>query len=344
MRPKRARHVVLASLIFTLGLSLAAPSAGQAQKPQPTAQAKTTARGLLDRGREQFAAKDFEGALKSFKAAHEIMGVPTTGIELARTQLELGQLVEAQETALDVIRFGNAAGNPVYERSQAEAQKIEESLGKRIPSLVINVSGPLSTDDIQVTLDGSAIPSATLSLPLKVNPGKHLVDASAKGFERQSRKAEAAEGETKYIQILLSPAAGAQRPAGKEVDEAEAVTLDDRLAATPRWTWFVGGMGVLAAGASIGFASDFSIAQQTVARDCPNNDCTKSGYSDEQATELQARWNRSLTLSVVLGVAGAACIGAAIYGFASAKPKPTEVTLVPWFEKNGSGLVMTGRF
>ena len=48
------------------------------------------------------ATNDLEGALKRYEAAHEIMGVPTTGIEVARTRAKLGQLVEARAVAIEL--------------------------------------------------------------------------------------------------------------------------------------------------------------------------------------------------------------------------------------------------
>ena len=71
-------------------------------RAEPTAGDKETARSLMDEGDRKFAAKDFKGALDAYQGAHAIMGVPTTGIEVAKAQEALGLLVEARDTLLAV--------------------------------------------------------------------------------------------------------------------------------------------------------------------------------------------------------------------------------------------------
>jgi len=78
----------------------------------PTPAHRNTARSLLIRGRAELAAGDAEAALEAFQAAHAILGVPTTGIDVARAQLALGLLVEARDTALEVMRFPVGPGEP----------------------------------------------------------------------------------------------------------------------------------------------------------------------------------------------------------------------------------------
>ena len=59
---------------------------------------RETARTLMQQGRELTAKGDLKEALKRFKGADDIMHVPTTGLEVARTQAPLGLLVEARDT------------------------------------------------------------------------------------------------------------------------------------------------------------------------------------------------------------------------------------------------------
>jgi len=75
----------------TLAASLGLASAVAAAEPSPAD--KETARGLMAEGRSGRDKGDLKGALKAFAAADSIMHVPTTGVEVARTQAALGQLV-----------------------------------------------------------------------------------------------------------------------------------------------------------------------------------------------------------------------------------------------------------
>src|SRR5262249_12998493 len=85
--PTDARRRLLFSLSIGLAVSLgAAVFAPEARANEPTAAEKETARTLMDQGDEAFAAKDFPTALKHYKAAHAIMGIPNTGIWVAKAE------------------------------------------------------------------------------------------------------------------------------------------------------------------------------------------------------------------------------------------------------------------
>src|SRR5688500_11391499 len=53
---------------------------------QPSAAQKETARGLMAEARDLRERGDLQGALTRFSAADSLMGVPTTGFEMAVTQ------------------------------------------------------------------------------------------------------------------------------------------------------------------------------------------------------------------------------------------------------------------
>ena len=71
----------------------------------PTQADRETARTLMDQADAQFEAKSYAEALKLYQAAHDLMGVPTTGLEVAKARAALGQLVEARDMALSVTRI-----------------------------------------------------------------------------------------------------------------------------------------------------------------------------------------------------------------------------------------------
>ncbi|HEX4448937.1 MAG TPA: hypothetical protein VH044_19485, partial [Polyangiaceae bacterium] len=87
---------------------LAAPSAGA----QPSAADRETARSMMQEGRDLREKGDLKGALQRFKAADDIMHVPTTSLEVARTQVSLGLLVEALDTIANIHKVPPAADEP----------------------------------------------------------------------------------------------------------------------------------------------------------------------------------------------------------------------------------------
>ena len=81
-------------------------------------------------------AGDLTGALEAYRGADAIMGVPTTGIEVARTQIRLGRLVEARDTALKVSRYPVKRREPrPFTDARTEALQLASELAARIPSL-----------------------------------------------------------------------------------------------------------------------------------------------------------------------------------------------------------------
>ncbi|UQA57650.1 PEGA domain-containing protein [Polyangium aurulentum] len=333
MQPRRTRHGVSA-LLVAVGLCLAAPALGQ--PPQPSAAAKSTARTLLVDGRAKYASGDYPGALKAFQGAHAIMGVPTTGLDLARTQAQLGQLTEAREMAAEVMRF-DSAGNQAFVNAQQEAAALAQELDARIPSVVLNVSGVPAGAALEVTMDGERVPPAVLSLPRKVNPGEHTVLAKASGFADAQRTVNVGEKETKYIDITLARVGSASADVVEPYGSADT----GGGGGVPTWAWVVGGVGVASAAASVGFGIHFANVRGDIDERCPNQTCPPN--TDTAA--LLASWNRSLALTVVFATVGAAGLGAATYGIVTAKPKAQASAMVtPWIGPGGGGVLAVGRF
>lgn len=325
---------------LVLALGLLAPAA----EAQPTAADRETARALMEEGRARTAADDPAGALRAFEAAHAIMGAPTTGLEVARTQAALGRLVEARDTALQVTRMPASPGEPApFTRARAAAGQLVEQLRGRIPSLRVELRGAREGTPVSVAVDGAAVPRTALAAPRKVNPGEHQIVVRARGYRDERRTVRVAEGEVLPVAITLvareEPAAGA-RPA------------EPRGERTPAWVWGTGGAGVAALAIGAGFAVDFASAQRAIDEDCPpdaygDRVCRPGRYSPGEADALAARRDRDLGLALGLGGAGAVALGVAIFGLTAAPPGRTTKdagSARPWVSVGTSGVTVGGRF
>ena len=203
MLAKRVSILAIAALSGSLTFSL--PQAAHAQ-PAPSASDRETARKLLDDGDAAAQKKDFDAALKAYVAAHAIMNVPTTGIEVAKTQVALGQLVEARDTALEVTRITVAKESSAYAAARKQAQELAESLDGRIPSMRVVITGLAPTDVAEVTIDGATVPAAAVAQPRRVNPGEHHVVVRADGFAEGTADATLAEGGAiTDVSVLMKP-------------------------------------------------------------------------------------------------------------------------------------------
>ena len=281
----------------------------------------------MNEGDRLFAAKDYAGALKAYGGAHDIMGVPTTGIELAKAQEQLGQLVEARDTLLQVTRYPKRSDEPkVFTRARDDAALRAVTLAARIPSIVVTVSGPPQGAAVSVTIDGVAIPPAAVSLPRKVNPGRHAILASSPGFVEARQVLMVAERETGQANLTLQ-AGSAAVPAGPATPVPAAPIVAVRAEQPPpaatqssssSSTLMIFGFGLGAAGVIAGSITGLlAMSKKTDAEKlCTNNLCPESSRSDIDGSKTMGNIS---TISFAVGAIGA---GLGVYTLlAPSKPK-----------------------
>lgn len=171
---------------------------------EPTAADKETARNLMKEGDAKFAVKDYSAALKAYQAAHAIMQVPTTGLPLAKAQIEKGLWVEARDTLLSISRYPKEANEQAaFSKARDEAAQLSQKLIDRIPQVIISIEGASDPSAVTVQVDGAAIPNAALGSPRKVNPGSHVISASASGFKTATANVSLSEGESEKVSLKM---------------------------------------------------------------------------------------------------------------------------------------------
>ena len=179
-----AASLPLAVLTFT-------PSAfAQDAASQDIAQA----RQLGQQAQAAYDAGNYAESEKLWAAAGKLYSqAPTLTLGLARTQAKLGKVVAAQENYNKIIReFSNAASAPPAFKDAHESAKAEVgAVSARVASVTVTVEGPTAP---QVTIDGQAVPAAALGLKRPVDPGQHVVKASADGYKPTETTFSVAEG------------------------------------------------------------------------------------------------------------------------------------------------------
>ncbi|HEY2368400.1 MAG TPA: hypothetical protein VGH87_18515, partial [Polyangiaceae bacterium] len=193
MVSKLSRACAVAALF-----AIAAPAAAQ------SAADKETARSLMDQGDDLRTKGDLKGALARFQAANEIMHVPTTALEVARTQVALGQLVEARDTLAQIISSSPGPREPAQFRdARADAQKLDASLEPRVPTLTVTVTGAKDGAPVSLSVDGVAVPAAVIGLPRRLDAGHHVLVATTSTQEGRG-EVDIGEGEKKDVSIALA--------------------------------------------------------------------------------------------------------------------------------------------
>jgi hypothetical protein len=305
---------------------------------EPSAADKETARGLMTEGRADRDKGDLKGALKAFAGADAIMKVPTTGLELARAQAAVGQLVEARDTALRVTRSPEKPGEPApFKAARDAASALNDQLEGRIPSLTVNVKNVPSGSSPTLTIDGVDVPSEVIGQPRKLDPGHHVVEVKA-GTAYGKQELDVAEKESKEIAIEL-PAQSATTAAGGATDTGTTDTAqqpeqpaDTGGRSGGSKVMIFGGFGLAAVGAIAGTVTGLMSMSKTSSiknsSACAGNVCNPSEDGDISSAKTLATIS---TVSFIAGGVGVAVgvIGLFVGGGSSGEPSATTPAQSP---------------
>jgi hypothetical protein len=319
-----------------LAFFLACVSAGAPARAQSAAD-RESARSYMQEGRDLRDRRDLGGALRRFQAADAIMHVPTTGLEVARTQAMLRKLVEARDTISAIQRLpASPSDPPQFKEARKRADELDATLDARIPSLTINVTGVPADATPAVTIDGARWPDEALGLPRRLDPGHHVVVASAGGREGK-QEVDLREGETKTVAVELSsaapPAEAAVVPPPSAPEEREA-TASPRGPRTLMWA----GFGVAGVGLVAGLVTGYLSLQKKSDLDSactPDKRCPPSTYDELDSANTLA------TVSTVSFVVAGLGAGVGVLGFFLSKPPSAAtsgVRVEPWFSAGRAGV------
>ncbi|MBM4373865.1 MAG: hypothetical protein FJ095_02185 [Deltaproteobacteria bacterium] len=220
----RPKATVMAALVASSLLAFT-PSIAHAE---PTAADRETARGLMDRGYERLKQGDSVGALKDFEGADALVGVTSTRLAVGLALEKLGRLVEARDRLLEVSRIATRPGeSPQIREARAKADELQRTVGERIPSLKIELTGLPEGATPALELDGVALPSAALGLPRRVDPGNHRIVGKVPGFVAAPLEVSLAEREQRSVTLAFAPEArpvAAKKPAAVKTTAARPMS------------------------------------------------------------------------------------------------------------------------
>jgi hypothetical protein len=333
--------------LLLLGLALPRVAAGQLALPRVTAGQspevgsapagsavqRETARTWVLEGRRLFAAHDYAAALERYAAAYQLVRVPTVGIEVARAQEALGQWVEANATAVEVINLPRGEAEPeVFEQARGAARDLLRGLTSRIPSLQLDITPAAA--EAQVEIDGEKMPVARGAMSFKLNPGTHQLRLSAPGYRPQLRTATLAEQEQQVLPVALVPEPLALElptsaaPLGAGIEKGDASSAAEANGSGARMRGYVA-LGVAGTAAVLGGVAGVMAFRHKP--ECPGDVC----FTERRAEADRSRsWGNVANVSFGVGLLAAAYGGwellfnAAAERSISLAPRSTQAELV----------------
>ena len=291
-----ARPLVAFALLVALSTATATSAA------EPTDAERITARRLFLEGRRLRTQGDLPAALKALRAADAIMQVPTTAVDVATTELDLGLLVEGHESLVRATRWSGAGPVPAaYRKAQEQARALAQEVEPLIPLLEVRVAGD---NDASVHIDGRVVPRAALEAPYAVNPGEHRVELFV-GNDKVAEERVTLQPRQRLPVELRAPRPPAPLPpvvALSSTTRPSVVPTRSRSEAAP-WVrpTALAGLTVAAAGVAVGTISGaISLGQAGEVRER----CSAGRCDGEDASLLASAQSAALVSDVAFVSAG----------------------------------------
>lgn len=320
-------------LVFLATVASGTLASAPAHAQQPSASERETARNRMEEGENRRERGDLRGALRMFEEADAIMRVPTTGLEVARTQIQLGLLLEAKETLARVKGIPARAGEPpAFAQARKAADQLLGDLPPRIPTLGVTVKNADPASTPRVTIDGESVPLTAAESGRKVNPGTHLVVVSQGNVERRD-EAKLVEGQAKTVTIDLggaTAAASGGSTSSTAASGSKATNHDDGAEKKPSGSstskiLVIGGFAVGAIGIGVGAVTGIMSFGKVddVKSKCGGTTCPPQYASDVDAAKNLGTLS---TVSFIIGGIGAAVgvVGLVVPFGSDEKPAPSN--------------------
>lgn len=298
------------------------------------------ARELFNEGMNLRDQGDASRALDKLRAANALAHTPITGVELGRTHVTLGHLVEAREVFLSVARLPEQAPETSRAKAaRAESAQLADQLRERIPSVVVKIAGaPVNT--VSLTIDGASVPRDAVNAPRLVDPGPHIVVARADNGATATSRVELREGESHEVELDLTDARGGgaavEQGRSPPAPAAPARVREQTLEAPARtrsgsrvagWVLFGGGAVVGLGGGTLMLVESLSSHTASAQDNAKAYDATKTP------------WTVGLVGAIVGGVAAAAGVVVLVVT-SSGEPHPVALRVTA----NPGGISIGGTF
>jgi hypothetical protein len=351
----RMRWTAAAASFVVCALAVTTPARAQGI---PSASDRETARSLMEQGHGLYDNKDYKEALKRFKAANDIMHVPSTALWTAKAQMQLGLLVEARDTIAAMRRMPEQPNDPKpFKDARKEASDLDDALAARVAALTIVLKGAPPGNGATLTIDDVEVPSTAVGLPRAVDAGHHVVAVKSPTAQGQA-EVDVKEGEQKQLEVSLEAIAAPAPPPTTTTEQASSAQSEEpsapvRSHSPTVLTWI--GIGLAGAGAIAGSVTGVMSMQKTstLNGNCANKTCGPSDYSTIDSANTLA-----IVSDIGFGVAGAGAVLAVVTllvgheetpaGSAPAEEPPapsgeqSRVHVVPWLGLGTAGV--TGTF
>lgn len=326
----RVRRGLLAAALLTGSLARAGSASAQ-PAPDLAEGRQLFVDALADEEHGRFAA-----ALEKYRRVQAIRDTVNVRYRIGAALEGLGKVARAVDAYGAAVKLGVENGTDAEVVRGAQARL--DLLRPRIAHLVVHVT-PLSFEDVEVQVDSEPVAPQALG-DVAVDPGPHVVTASAKGARPFRAQITLSEGGRAGVPVALEPLVAEPPPVPPPAAEAPPANH----AATYRTIGLVTGAagGVLLVGGAIVLVLRSS-AITKLHDSCPDGSCPAS-----QEQDLTSTRDRALAFGPLGGAmlaAGALAVGTGIVLFTVAgRDAQTATRIVPSTTARGAMLTVVRGF
>ena len=298
-------------------LAALAPAAALAA---PSPKERADARAFLNEARKAAKEKRWSDAIGAFQTAEGLDPSPAVELELAQTEIAAGKLAEAAKL-LGTINAGTDSAPPARKAREA-AKKALDDLKPRIPTVRVTVSGP--TGKVSVIVDGADV-DASAEIPL--NPGNHIVGASADGWNPAEKELKLAEGAHEKVELTLTSSVAAPPPQETAGSRVPGIVVAG-----------VGGVALVLGGVFGGLAFSATSSARAL---CKNNVCPAAAANDIASSKTFGNVSTGMFIAgAAIAATGVVLIIVRPFGGKKdqAAKAATGVRVVPWVSAGEVGL------
>jgi hypothetical protein len=319
---------------------------------------EVAAEALFREGRKLVDAGRYREGCEKLAASQRLDPAPGTLLNLATCLEKNGQTASAWATYSEAMGAARAAGQKQREQS---ARTRAEALEPSLPRLVISVPADVRSANVQIKRDGVIVPPDLWGIIVPVDPGVHLVEATATGKKPWSTRISSEPRALSTIDVPpLESASVAGKPsssstkaaAAQQAPSDKAPGVDPGVGGETHASNWNGGKtaavvlaGVGAAGLAVGAVEWFLFQSKKddAMAACPTSACYEPAYSYAMTARSEADTARTLSIAAT-AIGGASLVAAVVVWVSSdsAAKSTGAVRLIPLVGTRSAGFELGG--
>jgi hypothetical protein len=300
------------------------------------------AQALFDAAKRLVNEGKFAEACPKLEESQRLDPAIGTHYALAECYEKAGRLASAWVAYLDVASESAAQSRPDREKF---AKARAAAIAQRVSRLTVNVPAGSRAPGLQILRDGKAVREAEWGVPVPVDPGRHVVTATAPG-KAPFEAAVVAREDGATLAVDLPPLTDAPNapvaPAGNApAPDVSTPGGEERHGLGTQRVLAIAAGAVGLAGVAVGtvFGVEALSKHSATQQECQGNVCSSSGLQDVDSGKSAGNVS-----TVAFSVGAAALVGGAVLWLTAPSGRSSTGSLraAPMVARDGAGITIQG--